>query len=134
MHATQSIPYHRADPPHERKKMATGGKIPSKGENTPEHNAVRKSRGEIEPAIVRDDFVRQAHSCGLIPTRNLPVSSLPLDMVLDEISRDPVNYYSLQHVLATASALNVGGRFNNGIRKMKKTFECKDNIIMILNI
>ena len=106
--------------------MATlpGGKIPSRGDTTPEHNAVRKSRGEIEPAIIRDDFIRQAHSCGLIPARN--PSNPPLDVVLNEISRDPVNYYSLQHVLATT--LNVGGRFNDGIRKMEKTFQCK-NII-----
>ena len=105
--------------------MATGGKIPSYGDTTPEHNAVRKSRGEIEPAIVRDDFIRQVHSRGLIPTRN--PSSPPLDVVLDEISRDPVNYYSLQHVVTT---LNVGGRFNDGISKMEKTFQCK-NIIII---
>jgi hypothetical protein len=114
------------------RKMAerapTGGeKIPSSGVTTPEHNAVRKSSEDISPAIVgvRDDFVSRAYSCGLIPTRN--PSNPPLDVVLDEISLNPVNYYSLQHVVAT---LNVGGRFDKGIGKMEKKFQCKDNEIM----
>jgi hypothetical protein len=108
------------------KRTPTGGvKIASSGVTTPEYNAVRKSYGEINPAIIPDDFVSRAHSCGLIPTRN--PSSPPLDVVLNEISRDPVNYYSLQHVVAT---LNVGGRFDKGISKMEKTFQCKDNEIM----
>ena len=99
----------------------TGGdKIPSSGDTTPEYNAVRKSYGEIDSAIIPDDFVSQAYSCGLIPTRDL--SSPPLDVVLKEISRDPVNYYSLQHVVAT---LNVENRFDKGIGKMEKTFQCK---------
>ena len=97
-------------------------RIPSSGDTTPEYNAVRKSYGEINPAIITDDFVSQAHSCGLIPTRNL--SRPPLDVVLKEISRDPVNYYSLQHVVAT---LNVGNRFDKGIGKMEKTFQRKNN-------
>ena len=104
--------------------MATGSiKIPSTGETTPEYTTVRKSYGEIEPAIrsIPDDFVRQAHICGLLPTRN--PSNPPLDVVLDEISRDPVNYYSLQHIVDT---LNVGNRFDKGIRKIEKTFQCKN--------
>ena len=101
-------------------------KIPLSGETTPEYNAVRKSYGDIEPAIVPDDFISEAHSCELIPTRN--PSSPPLEVILKEISRDPVNYYSLQHVVAT---LNVGNRFDNGIGTMETTFQCKD-IIMIL--
>ena len=104
--------------------MTTGSiKIPSSGDTTPEYNAIRKSRGEIEPAIrsIPDDLVSRAHSCGLIPTRN--PSRPPLDVVLNEISLYPVNYYSLQHVLAT---LNVENRFNDGIRKMEKTFQCKN--------
>jgi hypothetical protein len=105
-------------------RTPTGG-IPSSGDTTPEYNTVRKSYGDIYPAIIRDDFVSQAHTCGLIPTRNL--SSPPLDVVLNEISRDPVNYYCLQHVVAT---LNVGDRFDKGIGKMEKTFQCKDNEIM----
>ena len=101
----------------------TGGtKIPSSGDSTLEYNAIRKSRGEIEPAINPDDFVSRAHSCGLIPTHN--PSRPPLDVVLNEISRDPVNYYSLTHVLAT---LNVGNRFDKGISKMETTFQCKDD-------
>ena len=96
-------------------------KIPSSGETTPEYNAVRKSYGEIEPAIIPDDFVSQAHSCGLLPTRN--PSSPPLEVVLNEISRDPVNYYCLQHVVI---GLNVENRFDKGIGKMGKTFQCKD--------
>ena len=104
-----------------RKEMAT--EIPSSGDTTPEFNAVRKSRGEIETAIVLDDFIHQTHSCGLIPTRNL--SRPPLDMVLDEISCDPVNYYSLQYVLVNTT-LNVGGRFNKGISNMEETFQRKD--------
>ena len=104
-------------------RTPTGGiRIPSSGDTTPEYNAVRKSYGEINPAIIPDDFVRQAHICGLIPTRNL--SNPPLDVVLDEISRDPVYYYSLQHVVAT---LNVGGRFDKGISKMENAFQCKNN-------
>ena len=107
------------------KKMATGRatggiKIPSSGETTPEYNAVQKSYEEIEPAIIPDDFVRRARSCGiLIPTRNS--SNSPLEVVLNEISRHPVDYYSLQHVLAT---LNVRGRFDEGIGKMETTFQC----------
>ena len=104
--------------------MATGHgsiKIPSRGDTTPEYNAALKSCEEIEPAIIPDDFVRRAHSRGLLPTRNL--SRPPLDVILNEISRDPVNYYSLQHVLATT--LNVGNRFNDGISKMETTFQCK---------
>jgi hypothetical protein len=104
-------------------RTPTGGiKIASSGGTTPEYNAVRKSYGEISPAIIPDDFVRQAHICGLIPTRNL--SRPPLEVVLDEISRDPVNYYSLQHVVDT---LNVGNRFDKGISKMENAFQCKDN-------
>ena len=102
--------------------MATSGiKIPSSGDTTPEYNAIRKSYGKIEPAIIPDDFVSRAHSCGLIPTHN--PSSPPLDVVLNEISLNPVNYYSLQHIVAT---LNVGSRFNDGIRKMETTFQCKN--------
>ena len=96
-------------------------KIPSSGETTPEYNAVRKSCGEIEPAIVPEDFVRRAHNCGLLPTRN--PSSPPLEVVLNEISRDPVNYYCLQHVV---TGLNVENRFDKGIGKMGRTFQCKD--------
>ena len=109
----------------ERASNPTG--IPSSGETTPEYNAARQSCGEIKPAIIRDDFVREAHGCGLLPTRN--PSKPPLDVVLDEISRDPVNYYSLQHVVAT---LNVGNRFDKGISKMETTFQRKD--IMHLSI
>ena len=102
--------------------MATSGiKIPSNGDTTPEYYAIRKSRGEIEPAIIPDDFVSRAHSCGLIPTRN--PSRPPMDVVLNEISLYPVNYYSLQHVVAT---LNVENRFDKGISKMEKTFQCKN--------
>ena len=102
--------------------MATGGiKIPSSGETTPEYNAVLKSYEEINSAIIPDDFVRRARSRELLPTRN--PSSPPLDVVLNEISRDPVNYYSLQQVVAT---LNVGNRFDEGISKMEKAFQCKN--------
>ena len=103
-------------------RTPTGGiKIASSGETTPEYNTVRKSYEDIRPAIICDDFVSRAHACGLIPTRNL--SSPPLDVVLNEISLDPVNYFSLQHVVAT---LNVGNRFDEGIGKMENTFQCKD--------
>ena len=108
-----------------RKKMAerasdpTG--IPSSGETTPEYNAVQKSYGDIEPAIICDPFVCRAGECGLLPTRN-PLSPL-LEVVLKEISRDPVNYYSFQYVVST---LNVGNRFNKGIGKMETTFQRKD--------
>jgi hypothetical protein len=102
--------------------MAAGSiKIPSSGETTPEYNALRKSSEDISPAIIPNDFVSRAHACGLIPTRN--PSNPPLDVVLNEISRDPVNYYSLQDVVAS---LNVGNRFDKGIGKMEKTFQCKD--------
>ena len=74
------------------------------------------------PAIIPDDFVSEAHICGLIPTRNL--SRPPLNVVLNEISGDPVCYYSLQHVIAT---LNVGGRFDKAIGKMENAFQCKNN-------
>ena len=108
--------------------MATGGiKIPSSGDTTPEYNTVRKSRGEIEPAIIPDDFVSRAHSCGLIPARN--PSNPPLDVVLNEISLNPVNYYSLQHVVAT---LNVENRFDKGISEMEKKFKCKDYIMICI--
>jgi hypothetical protein len=104
--------------------VPTGGKkIPSSGEATPEYNAVRKSYGEISPAIIPKDFVSQAYSCGLIPTLDDDPSNLPLKLVLKEISRDPVNYYSLQDVVAT---LNVENRFDKGIGKMENAFQCKD--------
>ena len=87
-------------------KMATSGiKIPSSDETTPEYNAVRNSRGEIEPAIIPDTFVSRAHSCGLLPTSN--PSRPPLDVVLNEISRDPVNYYSLQHVIGLFQVIKI---------------------------
>jgi hypothetical protein len=114
------------------RKMAertpTGAKkIPLSGEATPEYNAVRKSYGDISTAIIPKRFVDQAYSCGLIPTLDDDSSNTPLKLVLNEISRDPVNYYSLQHVVAT---LNVGNRFDEGIGKMETTFQCKDNEIM----
>ena len=111
---------------HERKmaeRNPTGGmKIPSSGNTTPEYNSVRKSYEEINSAkrTILSDFVSRAHSCGLLPTRNL--SKDPLDVVLDEIYLEPINYYSLQHVV---EALNVGNRFNKGIKKMETTFQCK---------
>ena len=99
----------------------TGGiKIPSSGNTTPEYNSVRKSYEEINPAIIPNDFISRAFSCGLLPTRNL--SKDPLDVVLYEISRDPINFYSLQHVV---EALNVDRRFDRGIKKMETTFQCK---------
>jgi hypothetical protein len=109
-----------------KKKMAgctpTGGiKIASSGDTTPEYNAIRESYREIESAIIPKDFVSQAYSCGLIPDDS---STPPLKLVLNEIFRDPVNYYSLQHVVAT---LNVGNRFDKGIGKMENAFQCKDN-------
>jgi hypothetical protein len=104
----------------ERKMAERSVEIPSNGKTTPEYNAVRESHGEINPAIIREDFVSQAYSCGLIPTPN---PSSPLDVVLSEISRDPVNYYSLQHVVAT---LDEGNRFQEGIGKMETTFQCKE--------
>ena len=107
----------------ERASDPTG--IPSSGETTPEYNAVQKSYGEIEAAIIRDPFVCRAGECpGLLPARN--PSSLPLEVVLKEISRDPVNYYSLQYVVST---LNVGDRFDKGIGKMETTFQRKDIFI-----
>ena len=103
-------------------RAPTGGiMIPSSGENTPEYNAVRKSCGEINSAIIRDDFISQAYICGLIPTRT--PSRPPMDVVLDEISCDPVYYYSLQDVVTT---LNVGNRFDRGIGKMENAFQCKN--------
>ena len=103
--------------------MATGSiKIPASGTTTPEYNSVRKSYEDIDSAIIASDFVSRAHSCELLPTRNLGPQNSPLDVVLDEISHDPVNYYSLQHVV---EVLNVGNRFNKGIGKMETTFHCK---------
>ena len=81
--------------------MATSGiKIPSSGDTTPEYNAIQQSYREIELAFrsIPDDFVSQAHSCGLIPTRN--PSRPPLEVVLNEISLDPVNYYAVSRVPA----------------------------------
>ena len=129
----ESIPPARSSrgPLYERKMAEhspTGGiKIPSSGDVTPEYNAVRKSYGEINPAIIPGDFVNEAHSCGLIPTRN-PSRDQPLDVVLKEISRDPVNYYSLQNVVAT---LNVENRFDKGIGKMENAFQSK-NIMNVI--
>ena len=117
----QRNPYR--DPPHERKKMATI-KIPSSGDTTPEYNTVRKSYGEINSAIIPKDFISQAYSCGLIPSPDDDPSNPPLKAALNEISLDPINYYSLRHVVTD---LNVGGRFNKGIGKMETTFQCKDN-------
>ena len=99
--------------------MAECIKIPS---STPEYNAVVKSYEEINSAIaaIPNEFASRAHSCGLIPTRNLSRPSL--DVVLDEVSRDPVHYYSLQHVLDT---LNERNRFDKGISKMETTFRGK---------
>ena len=112
----------------ERASDPTGIAIPSSGETTPEYNAVQKSYGEIEAAIIRGPFVCRAGECpGLLPARNS--SSPPLEVVLKEIFRDPVNYYSLQYVVAT---LNVGNRFDKGIGKMETTFQRKD--IMHLSI
>jgi hypothetical protein len=93
------------------------------GNTTPEYNTVLKSARDITSSIIRDDFFSAAYSCGLIPTSTPSPSSPPLDVVLAEISRDPVNYYSLQHVLA---ALNEGGRFDKSIGKMEKIFQCKE--------
>ena len=104
------------------RKLTGGVKIPSSGNATPEYNAVRKSYEELNPAIIFNEFVTRAHSCELLPSRNL--SSPPLDVVLDEVSRDPVNYYNLQHIVDT---LNVGNRFDEGIGKMETTFRGKDN-------
>ena len=104
--------------------MATGG-IPSSGDTTPEYNAVRKSFGEINSAIIPKDFISEAYSCELIPSSDDDPSNPPLKAVLNEISHDPVNYYSLRYAIGTA--LNVGGRFDKGISKMETTFQCKDN-------
>jgi hypothetical protein len=105
-------------------RAPTGGKkIPSIGEATPEYIAIRKSYGEINSAIIPKDFVSRAYSCGLIPTLDDDPSNPPLKLALNEICRDPVNYYSLQHVVAT---LNLGDRFDKGIDNMEKTFQCKD--------
>ena len=110
--------------------MATGSiKIPSSGDTTPEYNAVRKSYGEINSAIIPKDFISQAYSCGLIPSSDDDPSNQPLKAALNEISLDPVNYYSLQHVVGTA--LNVGNRFDKGIRKMETTFKCKNECDMM---
>ena len=106
-------------------QMAAGGvKIPSSGDTTPEYSAVLKSYEEINSAIaaIRHEFETRGLSCGLIPSRN--PSKPTLDVVLDEVSRDPVNYYSLQHVVAS---LNVGSRFDKGIGRMETTFRSKDN-------
>ncbi len=102
-------------------------KIPSSGKTTPEYNAVRKACEEISPKIPYDDFVSQAYSCRLIPTPS--TSRPPLDVVLNEISRNPINYYSLQHVIAT---LNVGNRFDKGIGQMEDAFQCKDNKMSVM--
>ena len=111
--------------------MANGSiKIPSSGDTTPEYNAVRKSYGEINSAIIPKDFISEAYSCGLIPSADDDPSNPPLKAVLNEISLDPVNYYSLQHVVGTA--LNVGNRFDKGISKMEKKFQCKDECIRSL--
>ena len=105
--------------------MAAGGvKVPSSGKATPEYNAVLKSYEEINSSIaaIPHEFETQALICGLIPSRN--PSKPTLDVVLDEVSRDPVNYYKLQYIVAT---LNVGNRFDKGIHKMETTFRGKDN-------
>ena len=99
-------------------------KIPSSGNATPEYSAVLKSYPEINSSIaaITHEFETQALSCGLIPSRNL--SKPTLDVVLDEVSRDPVNYYNLQDIVAT---LNEGNRFDKGIGRMETTFRGKDN-------
>ena len=109
--------------------MAESKKIPSSGNTTPEYTAVRKSYKDINAAIIPQDFISRARSCGLLPSRN--PSNFPLDAVLDEISRDPVNCYTLQHVLST---LNVGSRFDKGIKNMEKTFQRKGNTTVSVNI
>ena len=106
-------------------RKPTGGvKVPSSGNTTPEYNAVLKAYDEINSSItaIPHEFESRAHSCGLIPSHSL--SKPTLDVVLDEISRDPVNYYTLQQI---GDTLNVGNRFDKGIGRMEATFRSKDN-------
>ena len=113
-----------------RIKMAehgpTGGiKIPSSGNNTPEYISVLKSYEELNSAIaaIRDEFVSRSYSCGLIPSRlSRNKEEDALNVVLDEVFRDPINYYCLQYVV---DYLNVGRRFKRGIEQMEKTFRGK---------
>ena len=102
--------------------MAKVEELPEKGRNTPECVAVQRSSTLIGAAIeaVREEFVGEAHSSGLIPNRT------PGDLmavIQSEIFRDPVNYYVLQYVLAT---LNRGNRFNESISSMNRFYLGKE--------
>ena len=93
--------------------------LPSSGVTTPEYITVLNSYEEINSAIsaIPHEFGFRAYTCGLIPSHCL--SKPTLDVVLDEVSRDPINYYSLQHII---TALNIEGKFDKGVGKMETTF------------
>ena len=98
--------------------MAELEELPARGNNTPEYVAVQRSSTLIGAAIeaIRGEFVGEAHSSGLIPSRT------PGDLmaaIQSEVSHNPVNYYVLQYVLAN---LNMGDRFKESIRSMKKVY------------
>ena len=104
--------------------MAKRANIPANGGKTPEYAAVQRSSRVIEAAIdaMSDDFLTEAHGSGLIPSRT-PRNPV-MNVVLAEISRDPINYYILLYVL---DALNVGERFNKSISEMNKTYLGKES-------
>ena len=102
--------------------MAELEELPARGNNTPEYVAVQRSSTLIGDAIeaVRGEFVGEAHGAGLIPSRT------PGDLMAvieSEVSRDPVNYYVLQYVLAN---LNRGNRFNDSISSMNRFYLGKE--------
>ena len=100
-------------------------KIPSSGDTTPEYIAVQKSFNYIDPAIaaISEEFVSNANSCGVIPRREYRRNEV-MNVVLSEVSRDPLNYYALQYVF---DILNTGDRFKTSISKTGETFLGKDN-------
>ena len=104
--------------------MAELEELPLNGKNTPEYVAVRRSSRLIGGAIeaIRDDFVGEAFSCGLIPS--LTPRDPVMEVVLADVCSDPVNYYVLQYVLAT---LNGGNRFNESINSMKSIYLGKES-------
>ena len=100
--------------------MARVVKIDSKGETTPEYSAVRSVATQVSRALKAEerDFVRSIHRARIIPSASLQGDDV-MDTVLNEIAREPLIYYTFQHVL---NIRNIDDRYTRCIRQMEKKF------------
>ena len=93
--------------------------IESSGRKTPEYIVLLQNSGKISNSIAAeiDEFTRDLHSAGVIPSRKF--SGDVMDKVLSEVEVLPLNFYAFLHIL---DQRNFGGRYSEILKGINGGF------------